>query len=175
MAFGSIRTSSASGSCPAGDRDRAAATSRFGPAPPVPRRNTLKPRFRHHDLGEPQFRDARDHVAGELVGLARRGPVADRDELHAMPRARLAERPDRPFPVVSRFVRVDGGGVEQLAGAVDDGDLGLDGANAGIEPHRDALTGRRGQQQVVQVAAEHADRLGFCLLAQAVRCRSRGC
>ena len=33
------------------------------------------------DLGERQLRVARDQVAGELVGLARRGAVADRDEL----------------------------------------------------------------------------------------------
>jgi hypothetical protein len=77
----------------------------------------------------------------------------------------LAERSNRPFPVVSRLVRVDGGRVEQLSRAVDDGDLDA-GADAGIEPHRDTLPGRRGQQQVVQVAAEYADGLRFRLFAQ---------
>ena len=62
-------------------------------------------------------------------------------------------------------MRIDGGGVEQLAGAVDDRDLDA-GADARIEAHRHALAGRRGEQQVVQVAAEHADRFGFGLLAQ---------
>ena len=120
----------------------------------------------HHDLGEPQLRQTRDQIAGELVGLARRGAVADRDRA-ARRAARTAAPSVRsaPFPVVARFVRIDGGGVEQLAGAVDDGDLHA-GADAGIEPHRDALAGRRRQQQVVQVAAEHADRLGFGLFAQ---------
>ena len=36
----------------------------------------------------------------------------------------------------------------------------------GSSPIVDALAGRRGEQQVVQVAAEHADRFGLRLLAQ---------
>ena len=65
--------------------------------------------------------------------------------------------------------------VEQLAGAVDDRHLHA-GADAGIESHRHALAGRRGQQQVVQVAAEHADRFGLGLLrAAAARVSSSSC
>ena len=35
--------------------------------------------------------------AGELVGLARCGAIADRDQLYAVPRAELAEGAQRPF------------------------------------------------------------------------------
>jgi hypothetical protein len=63
-------------------------------------------------------------------------------------------------------VRVDGGGVEQLAGGVDDGDLAA-GADAGVEAHGHVLAGRGGEQQVFQVLAEDAD--GFFLGARATR------
>ena len=64
--------------------------------------------------------------------------------------------------------------VEQLAGAVDDRHLDA-GADAGIEPHRDALAGRRREQQIVQVPSEDADRFRLGLLAQpAPRRRARG-
>ena len=139
------------------------------------RRVDRRARFGDHDLGERQLWMPRDQVGGELVGLARRGAVADRDRAARGACAHsAAERAQRAVPVVPRLVRIDGGGVEQLAGAVDDRDLDA-GADAGIEPHRDALPGRRRQQQIVQVAAEHADRFGFGLLrAAAARSRARG-
>ena len=62
-------------------------------------------------------------------------------------------------------MRIDGRRVEHLAGTVDDGDLDAR-PQPRIEPHRRALSGRRGQQQVVQVAAEHADRFRLGQLAQ---------
>ena len=82
-----------------------------------------------------------------------------------MPGAQRREHADRSVPVLARLVRVDGGGLFQFAGAVDDRDLDA-GADPGIEPHGHPLAGRCGKQQVVQVASEHPDCFGFRLLAQ---------
>ena len=73
----------------------------------------------------------------------------------------------RAVPVAARFVRVDGSRVEQLAGRIDNGDLAA-GADAGVDAHRRARAGRRGEQQIVQVGAEDADRLFLGALAQGV-------
>ena len=84
-----------------------------------------------------------------------------------MLRRQHRQRAQRPVPVVARLMRIDGGGVEQPAGAVDDRDLDA-GADARVEPHGDALASRRRQQQVAEVAAEDATRLGLGRLAQAL-------
>src|SRR5262249_40164050 len=55
--------------------------------------------------------------------------------------------------------------LEQSAGAIDDGDLDA-GSYPGVESHRDALPGRCGEQEIVEVAAEDADRLELGLLAE---------
>jgi hypothetical protein len=57
--------------------------------------------------------------------------------------------------------------VEQLAGGIDDRQLAA-GADAGVDTHRDVLAGRGGEQQVLQVLAEHADRFFLGALAQLV-------
>ena len=106
-----------------------------------------------------------DEVGGELVGFARRRAVADGDELHLVLHAEGAERAQRAFPVLARLVRIDRRGLEQAPGAVHHRHLDA-GANAGVEPHRDALSGGSRQQQVVQVNAEHANGLSLGLLAQ---------
>ncbi len=62
----------------------------------------------------------------------------------------------------------DGGGVEQLAGSINDYRLDP-GTQARVEPEGNARAGRRRQQQVFQVTGEYADRLvfgGFSQLAQ---------
>ena len=64
-------------------------------------------------------------------------------------------------------MRIHRGGIEQLAGGIDNGDLDA-GADAGVEAHRGALAGRSGKQQVVQVGAEDADGLFLGSLAQGV-------
>ena len=62
-------------------------------------------------------------------------------------------------------MRIDGGGVHHLAGLVHHRDF-HPGAHAGIEPHGDARPGGGGEQQVLQVAREHVDRLGLGAGAQ---------
>ena len=59
----------------------------------------------------------------------------------------------------------DGFGIENLAGGVDHRDLAT-GANAGVNAHRIARSGRGGQQQVFEIAGEHADGLDFRAFAQ---------
>ena len=79
-------------------------------------------------------------------------------------RAMVEMEPPQSF---ARFVRVDGGGVEQLAGGVDDGDLAA-GADARVDAHGHVLAGRRGEQQILQVLAEDADGFFLGALAQFV-------
>ena len=67
-------------------------------------------------------------------------------------------------PVAAGFVRVDGGGVDQFAGAIDHGDFHA-GAQAGVEADGDARAGRRGEQQILEVAGKDADGLFFGALA----------
>ncbi len=70
-----------------------------------------------------------------------------------------------PRTSLLRLERIDGRGVEQLAGGIDDGDLDA-GADAGIEAHGGARAGGRRQQQVLQIAGEDADRLFLGAFAQ---------
>ncbi len=121
--------------------------------------------FRHDDLGQLQFGLLLDQVLRQLVGLARGGAVADRDQRHIVLGRQLAQRVQRAIPVVARLVRVDRGGVDHLAGGVDHRHLHA-GAQARVEAHRGARAGRRGQQQGLQVAREHVDRLELGLFAQ---------
>ena len=123
------------------------------------------PGLRDHDLRQFQRRMALDQIAGERVGLPRRGAVSNRDELHAVARGERGQRSQRPVPVPARLVRIDGRRVEYLAGTVDDGDLDA-GPQPRIQSHRCALSGWCGQEQVVQVTAEHADGFRLGQLAQ---------
>ena len=109
---------------------------------------------------------ARDEPGGEPVGLAAGGAVADRDQPDAVRGDQPAQRVQRTLPVLPRLVRVDGRGVEHLAGGVDDRDLDA-GADARIQPHHRARAGRRGQQQVAQVVGEDLDRHRLGRFAQA--------
>ena len=69
-------------------------------------------------------------------------------------------------PVLARLVRVDGGGVDQLARGVADGHFHA-GADAGVEPHDHARAGRGSQQQVAQVVGKDLDGYFFGVVAQA--------
>jgi len=123
--------------------------------------------FGHHDPGQLEFRMAAHQVGGQLVGFAAGGAVADADQAGAMLLRQVSQRGERAFPIATGFVRVEGGGIHHLAGDVDHRHLDP-GANAGIEPDHRVLAGRRGQQQVVQVARENADGFVFGALAQLV-------
>ena len=107
-----------------------------------------------------------DQVARELVGLAAGGAVANGDELHTVFGHQLGQRVQAAVPVLARLVRVDGGGVDQLAGGINHGHLHA-GADAGVEPHDGLGAGGRGQQQVAQVVAEDLDGHLLGIFAQA--------
>ena len=121
--------------------------------------------LRHHDFGQLQARQLFDQVGGQLVGLAAGGAVADRDQVDLMLGAQLGQGHQGAVPVVARRVRVDGGGVQHLAGGIHYRHLAA-GAQARIEGQGRPRAGRRGQQQVVQVASEHHDRFVFGAFAQ---------
>ena len=108
---------------------------------------------------------ALDEVACEAVGFAGGGAVADGDERDPVFRGEPAERVQRAVPVVFRGMRIDGRGVDDLAGGVDDGDLHAS-AQAGVEPQGRARPCGCGKQQVAQVAREDLDGLGFGADAQ---------
>ena len=99
-------------------------------------------------------------IAHELVGFSRGGAVADRDELHVVRGTQRRERSKRTVPVVLGLMRIDGGRIEQLAGPVDNRHLDAR-ADAGVQPHRDALACGRGEQQIVEVPAEDANGFRF--------------
>src|SRR5262249_27343362 len=99
------------------------------------------------DLRELELRLQLDQIGGELVGLARGGAVADGDQLNLMGPGESGQSGECLVPLVRRYVRVDRLGRHDLAGAVDHGHLDA-GPEARVEAHRDAVTGRGGEQQV---------------------------
>ena len=121
-------------------------------------------RFGHHHFGQLQLGVAFDQLGGEAVGLARGGAIADGDQIGAVLLGQAGHFGQGTVPVAARFVRVDGGGVDQLAGAIDHGHLDA-GAQARIEADGDTRAGRGGEQQILEVAGEDADGLFFGALA----------
>ena len=124
------------------------------------RRVDRRASLRHDRSYERQFRMPGKEIAHELVGFSRGGAVADRDELHVVCGTQRRERSKRAVPVVSRLMRIDGGRIEQFSGPVDNRHLDAR-ADAGVQTHRDALACGRGEQQIVEVPTEDANRFRF--------------
>ncbi|MGY3191937.1 hypothetical protein ACVIWU_001303 [Bradyrhizobium sp. USDA 4509] len=116
--------------------------------------------FGDHDLGHLALGQPLHELGGELVGLARGGAVADRNQLDAMLDRELAENGERLIPAPLRLVRENRRMRHHLAGRIDHRDLDA-GAIPGIEPHGGARAGRRREQEVAQIRGEHAHRLGL--------------
>ena len=175
--FGSIFTSSASGSCSRRAIDTAPRrlTSRSGNSRDAELRRRVHRRagLGHDDLGQPQLRMALDQVGRELVGLARRRAVADRDELHAvllreLRRARAASRPSRcaaragrPWPCRAACRCGRPPRPSRRCAARDRG------------PSSTRVPGGRRQQQVVQVACANT-RIASASATLAQRCEELG-
>ena len=111
--------------------------------------------LRHLQIGQPFYQLHR-----KLVGLARRGAVADRDQIDAVRYGEFSQCCQRLVPALLRLVRIHRCRRHHLAGGVDHGDLDA-GAEAGIEAHGDARAGGRRQQEVTQVRREYAHRFGL--------------
>ena len=107
-------------------------------------------RFRHDDFRQLQFGIFGHQSAGQLVGLARGGAIADGDQLDLMLARQLAENHERFIPARLRLMRIDRRRRHDLAGAVDHGNLHA-GAKARIETERRARAGGRRR------AADRAD------------------
>jgi len=71
----------------------------------------------------------------------------------------------RAVPIVARLVRVNGRGLQQFAGGIDYRDF-TTGTDAGVKTEHRFRSGRRGEEQLVQVAAEDFYRFGFRGFAQ---------
>src|SRR3546814_10023979 len=88
------------------------------------------------------FRSVRD----QLVGLAARRAIADRDQLDLVLRDQPCDLGLCATHVVARLERINRCGIDQLASAIDHRHFHA-GANARIEAHGRACPGRRRQQQ----------------------------
>ncbi len=122
--------------------------------------------FGDDDLGELGLRWQQfDEIGGEAVGIAAGGAVTDGDELHVVLGDECGQRAQGAFPVAARFVWVDRGGIQKLAGGVHHRDLHA-GADAGVQPHRGMRAGRCGEQQILEVFRENADGFFFGALTQ---------
>ena len=119
----------------------------------------------HDHLDRLRRRHVGQHLGDQLLRFAAAGAVADCDQLDAVPADEAGKLGLRAPHVVLRREGIDGGRRHELAGAVDHGDLDAR-PDAGIEPHRGARAGRRGQQQVLQIAGKDVDRLLLGPLAQ---------
>src|SRR5690606_5455120 len=97
-----------------------------------------------------------EQIAYQPVRLARGRAVTDADQLDIVLTGKRGQHRNRAVPIVTRCMRIDGGRLEQLAGSIDYRDLNTR-AQPGIEADRRTRTGRRGEQQIVQIACEYAN------------------
>ncbi|MFU0842040.1 MAG: hypothetical protein ACFWTZ_05455 [Burkholderia sp.] len=113
-----------------------------------------------------QLGPAADQLVDERHRLAACRAVADRDELAAAALADFAEPADGLLAAAVRLERIDDVLGKELARGVDGGDLDAR-ADARVKPEHGLVARRRGEQQVLEVAAENVDGLRFRLFAQA--------
>ena len=129
------------------------------------RRINRRASLRHDGLGELQVWIILDEIKGEFFSLARGCAVPDRDQIDVVALGEGSKDSHRIVPAALRLVRIDDGGVEHLAGGVNDGHFHA-GAKARIKPHRCARASRGCQQQIAQVSGEHFHRIVFSGLEQ---------
>ena len=76
--------------------------------------------LRDNDLRHFQIRQQFDQIHGQPVGLARRGAVADRDQIDTVLHRQFPQRRQRLVPALLRLMRIDRRGGHHLAGGIDD-------------------------------------------------------
>ena len=95
-----------------------------------------------------------DQFAGELVGFAACGAVADGDKFHAVLAAGGGELTQCFCPLVARGVRVDGAHAQRLTGAVNHGVFHAV-AQTRVQAEGGLVAGGCGEQNIAQVGCEH--------------------
>ena len=100
------------------------------------------------------FTQGADQFAGELVGFAACGAVADGDEFHAVLAAGGGELAQRFCPLVARGVWVDGAHAQRLTGAVNYGVFHAV-AQARVQAEGGFVAGGCGEQNIAQVGGEY--------------------
>ena len=99
-----------------------------------------------------------NQFAGEFVGFAACGAVANGDEFHAVLAAGGGELAQCFCPLVARGVRVDGAHAQRLTGAVDYGVFHAV-AQARVQAEGGLVSGGCGEQNIAQVGGEHLGRV----------------
>ena len=99
------------------------------------------------------------------LGLPAGGAIADGDHADLVGRDQRRKGLQRLLALVARLVRVDGDGVQQLAGGIDGRHLAA-GAEAGVDAHHGPLAQGRLEEQVAQIGGENLDGVVVAELAQ---------
>ena len=99
-----------------------------------------------------------NQFAGEFVGFAACGAVANGDEFHAVLAAGGGELAQCFCPLVARGVRVDGAHAQRLTGAVNHGVFHAV-AQARVQAEGGLVSGGCGEQNIAQVGGEHLGRM----------------
>ncbi len=109
--------------------------------------------------------DLRDEFGCERIGLTGGGAIADGDQFHPVPGDESGERRLGLIPLIPGLMWEDRPGVDDLARSVDDGHL-YTGTEAGVKTESRTSTGRRGEQQILEIARKHIDSVVLGSLAQ---------
>ena len=107
-------------------------------------------------LGRSRFFHYFHEISSKLVCLTAGGSVANGNQVYAVLFTEPGEHVKRAVPVAARFVRVDGGGFDELPCGIYHRHFDAS-ADAGVQPHDHARAGGRGQQQVAQVVGKNFD------------------
>ena len=146
IAFGSILTSSASGSSTRRAIDDRAAQGhvQVGQFGARQRAGAVDARARFVDHQVMQVRIGGGQFGDQLLALARRRPVADGDQGDAVALDQAAQGLQRLIPAALRLVRIDRLGRQYLAGLVDHGELAAGAKCRDPAPARSALSAAAG-------------------------------
>ena len=119
----------------------------------------------YDQLGQFQFRELLHDILDEFVGFPTGSTVTDGDQADTVLFGQCSDGGHGARPIAAWFVWIDGVGIEQFAGRIDDGKFAA-GTNAGVYAHGDVLPSWCCQQEVFEVLAEDADGFFFRLFPE---------
>src|SRR5690606_9059590 len=122
--------------------------------------------FGDHDAGQAELGVQLLQIGYQLFSFPRRRPITDCHQLNAMAFRQGGQGPQAAFTIASRFERINGGGIQHLAGGVDRADFDS-GTDARVQPQNRLGSGRGGQKQIFQVGGKNPNGFFFCRFAQA--------